>query len=211
MQVSNKNVVITGGSMGIGASLAEAFAAAGANVLVVARSVDKLAALADRIGGRYLAADLSTSEGVDGLVDKCVDAMGHVDIWINNAGVETSDAFAHTDRDTIRTVARVNFEAPVLLTKDALEHMLERGSGHIVQMSSVAAAITFPGLVAYAGTKAGLTHFNENLRVEVAGHNIGLTVVAPGPVDTAMWDRLEGADAYPVSYTHLTLPTTPYV
>jgi short-subunit dehydrogenase/phosphohistidine swiveling domain-containing protein len=196
MELQNKNVVITGASMGIGEKMAEAFAAAGANVLVIARSADKLQAVAERIGGQSLTADLSTAEGVDGLVDRCLEAIGPIDVWINNAGIETSDAFVATDRNVVRTLARLNFEAPLMLTHDVVNHMLGRGQGHVVQLSSVAGAIPFPGLTAYAGSKAGLTSFTESLRLELADTPINLTVVAPGPVDTAMWDRLDTGDSY---------------
>lgn len=196
MDLNGKTVVVTGASRGIGASIAENFAGAGATVALVARSQGPLEQQAARLAGHAIVADLSTADGVDGLVADCIDRLGHIDVWVNNAGVETSDAFAATDRAAVRTVLRVNFEAPVLLTRDVLDHMLERGHGHIVQMSSVAAAIPFPGLTAYAGTKSGLTAFTESLRIELADTPIGLTVIAPGPVDTEMWERLEVADAY---------------
>jgi len=196
MELQNKNVVVTGASQGIGEKIAEAFAARGANVMVVARSADKLAVVAKRIGGHYLTTDLSTAVGVDGIVDRCVGALGHIDVWVNNAGVETTDSFVSTDRNDVRFLARLNFEAPMMLTHDVINHMLGRGAGHVVQMSSVAGAIPFPGLTAYAGTKAGLTNFTESLRLELSGTNIGLTVVAPGPVDTAMWDRLDTGAGY---------------
>ena len=196
MELQNANVVITGASQGIGASIAERFAAAGSNVLLVARSEDKLSALASRLGGSYLVADLGGPDGVDGLVDRCLAELGHIDVWVNNAGLETTDAFVNVDRDDVRQLARLNFEAPMMLTRDVVPHMIERGSGHVVQMSSVAGAIPFPGLTAYAGTKAGLTNFTESLRIELADTGVGLTVVAPGPVDTDMWDRLDTGDSY---------------
>ena len=197
MQISGSNVVITGGSQGIGAGLAEAFAQAGGKVLLVARSEDKLRVVADRIGGDYLVADLTDADQVDGLVQACVERMGHVDIWVNNAGVETQEAFVNVSVPNLRQLARLNFEAPLVLTRNAARHMLGRGQGHIVQLSSVAGAIPFPGLTAYAASKAGLTHLTEGLRVELAKTNVGLTVVAPGPVDTDMWDRLDQPDLYP--------------
>jgi len=196
MDLQGRTVVVTGGSQGIGEQLADGFASAGATVLVVARSAEKLAVIADRIGGHWLVADLSTAEGVDGLVASCIDRLGHIDVWVNNAGLETSDGFVDTNRDLIRTVARLNFEAPMMLTRDVAAHMAERGSGHIVQMSSVAGAIPFPGLAAYSGTKAGLTHLTETVRLELAGTGINFTVVAPGPVDTPMWDRLDDGTGY---------------
>ena len=184
-------MVITGASQGIGAAMAHAFRAQGATVLLVARSQDKLADLGNKIGAEWLVADLTNSTDLDVLVARCAGVLGHIDVWVNNAGVETDDAFVHTDRAEIRSLARLNFEAPLMLTRDVLPHMLARGSGHIVMTSSIAGAIPFPGLAAYAGSKAGLTNFSETLRLELKGSGIGLTVVAPGPVDTAMWDRLD--------------------
>ena len=196
MDLQDKTVVITGGSQGIGEHMACDFAAKGADVLVIARSEDKLQVVADKVGGSYLVADLGTAEGVDGLVDACIDKLGHIDVWVNNAGLETADGFADIDRDLIRAVARLNLEAPMLLTRDVLGHMLSRGRGHIVQVSSQAGVVPFPGFTAYCGAKAGLTNFTESLRMELKGCGIGLTVVAPGPVATDMWDRADYDGSY---------------
>jgi short-subunit dehydrogenase len=191
MDLRGKRVVVTGGSQGIGAAIAHECAERGAHVLVVARSEDRLRTVAARLVGDYVVADLTDPDDVDSLVARCIDTLGHIDVWVNNAGLETSTSFAAADRDEIRQVARLNFESSVLLTRDVLDHMLPRGTGHIVQMASVAAAIPFPGLAVYAGTKAGLTNFSESLRLELKGTGIGLTVVSPGPVETEMWERLE--------------------
>lgn len=194
MKLDGANVVVTGGSGGIGAAIATAFADRGARVLVAARSEEKLRAVADRIVGDHLVVDLTDPNQVDGFVPRCLDALGHVDVFVNNAGVETNQSFATVDRDRVRELARLNFEAPLLLTQDILSHLLARDSGHIVQMSSVAGAIAFPGLAAYAGSKAGLTNFTETLRLELKRTGVGLTVVSPGPVETEMWGRLEETD-----------------
>lgn len=191
MDLNGTNVVITGGSAGIGATMAKAFSEQGARVLVAARSEDKLRHVAAGIVGDHVVADLTNPDDVDGFVQRCLDTLGHIDVFVNNAGVETATSFATTDRDDLRTIARLNFEATLLLTRDVLPHMLERGSGHIVQMSSIAGAIPFPGLAAYAGTKAGITNFTESLRLEIKGTGVDLTVVSPGPIETEMWDRIE--------------------
>ena len=196
MDLNGKNVVVTGGSMGIGECFADEFASKGANVLVVARSEDMLAVVAERVGGQYLVADLGAADGVDGLVDACIGKLGHIDVWVNNAGIETSAGFADIDRNIIREVARLNFEAPIMLTRDLLDHMLPRGEGHIVQISSMAGTVQFPGFTAYCGSKAGLTNFTESLRFELKGTGIGLTVVAPGPVAGEMWDRADFEGSY---------------
>jgi len=194
MDLDGKHVVVTGGSQGIGAALAAEFSARGARVLVAARSEENLRRVAAPIVGDHLVVDLTDPDDVDGFVARCLDVLGHIDVFVNNAGVETSTSFAATDRAAIRATARLNFEATVLLTRDVLDHLLERGSGHIVQMSSVSGAIAFPGMATYAGTKAGITNFTESLRLELKGTAIGLTVVSPGPTQTAMWDRIENDD-----------------
>ncbi|MCP5033578.1 MAG: SDR family NAD(P)-dependent oxidoreductase, partial [Actinomycetia bacterium] len=131
MELSGKHVVVTGASQGIGEQMAAEFASKGAVVLVVARSTDKLAVVAEHIRGHSLSADLSSADGVDGLVERCIEALGHIDIWVNNAGVETDDAFINMDRDDIRRLARVNFEAPLMLTRDVVPHLMSRGGGHV--------------------------------------------------------------------------------
>lgn len=196
MDLSGKRVVVTGGSKGIGAELARQFTEAGASVVVVARPSPELAAVSDRLGATAIEADLAAPDGVDGLVERCIEQLGHVDVWVNNAGVETNASFVGTDRDDVRRLLRVNLEAPMLLTHDVVRHMLGRGSGHVVQVSSAAGAVPFPGLTAYAGSKAGLTHFTESLRLELKGTGIDVTVVSPGFVDTAMLDRLMVDDSF---------------
>ena len=191
MELNGRRVVVTGASQGIGEHLALRFAQHGAEVLVVARSADKLRAVAERTGGSWIAADLTDAEQVDSLVDRCIERLGHVDVWVNNAGTETDDAFVHVERADLRDLARLNFEATLLLTRDVLPHMIRRGGGHVVQVSSVSGTASFPGLAAYAGSKAGITNFTEVLRLELEGYDIGLTVVAPGPVATHMWERIE--------------------
>lgn len=204
MEIAGLHVVVTGASEGIGAHIAERFAERGARVVLVARSADKLAALAERLSRlrhdsaevqvTWIAADLLDAHQLDTLASRCLDQLGHIDVWVNNAGVSTHDAFVHTHRERVRAVSRLNLEATMLLSHDVLPHMIRRGRGHIVQMSSVVGTLSFPGLAAYAGSKAGVTNFTESLRLELAGTGVGLTVVAPGPVDTRMWDAIEDHD-----------------
>jgi len=197
MNLAGSTVVVTGASQGIGEQIAIECAARGARVLVAARSADRLDVLAQRIDGVALPVDLTVDEQVDGFISACLDRLGHIDVLINNAGLDTDRAFVELDHETIRYVCRLNLEATMILTRDAARHMTRRGTGHIVNISSVAGTVPFPGLTAYAGTKAGITNFTESLRVELNGTGVDLTLVAPGPTDTAMWDRVEGS---PTSY-----------
>ena len=111
---------------------------------------------------------------------------------VNNAGLEGHSWFHEADVDTARRVLHLNLEAPVVLTRNVLPGMLDRDRGHLVFTSSLAGTGGFPGLAVYGATKAGLTNFVAALRMELAGTGVHTTVVAPGPVDTDMWDSLEG-------------------
>lgn len=196
MDLRGKNVVITGGSRGIGAALADAFSRSGANVHLLARAEDRLAEVAERVAGTYGVADLSDDWALAGIVDECLEQLGSIDVWVNNAGIEVDGSFVWAGLDDLRTLARLNFEAPLLLTRAVLPHMLERGSGHIVQVSSSVASAPLPGLAAYGGSKAGLSNFSEGLRAELVATGVGLTVVEPGPVSTEMWDRIDADGSY---------------
>lgn len=196
MELRGKNVVITGGSQGIGECLADSFGAAGAKVLVIARSQAKLETVAARVGGDHIVADLTDADTVDGIVDACIDKMGRIDVWINNAGVETHEALVNVDPAALRTLSRLNFEAPLIITRDISRHMMVNGGGRVVQVASVAGAVPFPGLSAYCGSKAGLTAFTESLRIEMADTGVEYTVVSPGPIATEMWDRLDTGHGY---------------
>ena len=196
MDLNDRTVVVTGGSQGIGATTAEHFAAAGARVLVVARNERKLSAVAERVGGEYLVADLTEATEVDRLIPTCLERLGRIDVLVNNAGIEDSDAFVHLDRNRLRAVARLNFEAALLLTRDVLPHMLDRGSGHLVQMSSIAGAMTFPGAVAYSvGRTAATTRpWTETSRTRSPRVTVAVRTRSNGTLTVALAQRLtEGA------------------
>ena len=191
MKVSGRHVVVTGGSRGIGEALAREFASRGAKVTVVARSEESLRRVATAIGGNAVVADLSDDHTVDTLIERIEVEHGPIDVLVNNAGLETNTPFAVEDPREIRAVVRLNLETTMLLTRHVLPGMLERGSGHIVLVSSLAGTAGFPGMSAYCGTKAGVFNFSSSLKRELHHTDVDLTVLSPGPVDTRMWDAVE--------------------
>ena len=191
MELKGAHVLVTGGSRGIGAALAQEFARVGARVSLTARSTDAIDSLALQLGGRAFTADLLDSGAVDRLIGDVEEAAGPIDVLVNNAGLEGHAWFHESDDESNRRVIRLNLEAPIVLTRNVLPGMIERGRGHLVFSSSLAGTGGFPGLAVYGATKAGLTNFVAALRMELAGTGINTTVVAPGPVDTDMWDALE--------------------
>jgi short-subunit dehydrogenase len=189
MDLQNKRVVVTGASRGIGAEIARALAAKGAHVAVVARSAEPLEKLAHEIGGRAYPADLMDRASRDGVIPR-IEADGPIDVLVNNAGLLDTVAFVAMDRASIDALIDVNLHAPLQLTRATLPAMLARGSGYIVDISSMAGASCTPGVAAYSATKAGLTHFNACLRNELLGTGVQLGIVELGPVDTEMEENL---------------------
>lgn len=187
-------MVVTGASRGIGEAMARAFAAEGAKVSVVARSADRLEAVASDIGGQAFTADLADAEQVDALIPTIEGDVGPIDVLVNNAGLEATGHFHAMSAEEARAVVRLNLEAPTVLTRAVIGGMIERNRGHIVFTSSIAGTSGFPGLAVYGGTKAGVTNFAAALRLELKATDIGVTVVAPGPVTTDMWANVESAD-----------------
>tara|TARA_B100000470_G_scaffold22317_1_gene14666 strand:+ start:2260 stop:3081 length:822 start_codon:yes stop_codon:yes gene_type:complete len=195
MDLDGARVLVTGGSRGIGAALARAYAAAGADVVVVARSESDLRTVADEVGGHAVVVDLSDPAAVEALVPRVEADLGPIDVLVNNAGVETVDMAAVIDPADVRTATRVNLEAPMVLTRYALPGMLDRGRGHIVYLSSIAGSSGFPSMATYCATKAGINGFVAALRMELKGSPVRTTLVAPGPVDTRMWDAVENSSS----------------
>ena len=151
--------------------------------------------VADEVGGHAVVVDLSDPAAVEALVPRVEADLGPIDVLVNNAGVETVDMAAVIDPADVRAATRVNLEAPMVLTRYALPGMLDRGRGHIVYLSSIAGSSGFPSMATYCATKAGINGFVAALRMELKGSSVRTTLVAPGPVDTRMWDAVENSSS----------------
>ncbi len=186
-------VLVTGASSGIGASLAERLAAAGATVGICARRADELAEVLGRCqehtpASRSRVCDLSQPDEVDALARWCLDDLGGVDVLVNNAGVPKRKHVTQLEPATVEAVTRINYLAPVRLTLALLPHMVERGSGRIVNVSSVAATLSSPGEAAYDASKAALAVFSEAMAIDLWETGVKVLVVYPGVVDTPLFE-----------------------
>jgi len=191
MELSGKRILITGASRGIGESLARRFAGAGATVALVARTEGVLRPLAAELGGSAHPVDLSDSTQVATLIERVEDEAGPVDVLVNNAGLDAVGGFGESSPDELRCVTQVNYLAPAELCRQVIPRMLERGGGHIVNVSSGADCMVIPGLVTYSASKAALTHFTAGLRADFRGLPIRTTLVELGPVLTDMLTHTE--------------------
>jgi short-subunit dehydrogenase len=193
MKLDGARAVITGASRGIGEALAHSFASRGARVVLVARDADALEKLAADTGGEAMPADLTKTREIADLVDR-IEAGGPIDLLVNNAGVDLVGELTELRADQIEQLFTLNLVAPVLLSRAVLPGMRARERGHIVNVSSMAATNAVPGLVPYAASKAGLSHFTAGLRAECKGTAIKTTLVEIGTVVTTMLDNVQAHD-----------------
>lgn len=200
-KLDGKVAVVTGASSGIGEATAEALAAEGAAVVVAARREDRLSGLVERIegnGGRALAVscDVTDEEQAHGLIRRAVEELGHIDILVNNAGVMLLSTVGKGLSDQWRQMFEVNVMGLLYTTDAAIGHMKERGSGHLVNVSSVAGRkVTRDSSGVYAGTKFAVNAISEGLRQELLADGIRVSIVEPGAVDTELPDHITDEDA----------------
>lgn len=188
MEFQDHRVLITGGSRGIGAAIAERLAAEGAQVLATARTAPP----ATPDGVAFVGGDVSTIDGIEAIAAAALDRLGGVDVVVNNAGAARS--FPGGSR-TIppsdwQHALDVNLLAAVRLNAALLPHMLERGSGVIVNISSSAAYLTPAPLLHYAAAKAALTAYSKGLASEVAAQGVRVNTITPGNVATPGADQV---------------------
>lgn len=191
MKISGAHVLVTGASRGIGEHLARGAAARGACVTVVARSADLLRERARELRGHALPADLGDREQRAGLIARAEQQAGRpVDVLVNCAGLDALGGLLEIEAEPMANLFEVNLLAPAELTRQAIPGMVARRRGHVVDVSSGFSSVVAPGLVPYAASKAGMSHFHAGLRVELKGTGVGTTLVEPGPVRTSMWDDI---------------------
>jgi len=186
----DKVVLITGASSGFGAHAAHLFAQEGAKVVLAARRLDRLQKLADEIqveGGEALAVpvDVANSAEIRIMVETTLDLYGRIDVLFNNAGFGRLNWLENLDdgRD-IQTQIDVNLTGLIQVTRAVLPQMLKQGSGHIINMSSVAGLVAPPLYSVYAATKYGVRGFSIALRREVKHLGIDVSSIYPGPAET---------------------------
>ncbi len=184
-QLRGRTALVTGASGGLGAHLARRLAREGMDVALVARREPELSALAaelEQLGVRAAAlpADLSDLGQVDPLVERAQDALGPLDLLVNNAGLELTSDFCAYTREELTGMIDLNLTAPLLLTHRVLPGLLARGRGHVVFIASVAGKLGPAYQAPYAATKAGLIGLTQSLRSQYRHGTVGFSVVCPG-------------------------------
>jgi 3-oxoacyl-[acyl-carrier protein] reductase len=194
-RLDGRTALVTGASQGIGAGIARRLAAAGARVVLAARSREKLEALAAEIessGGRAFALelDLANADAIAGRVAAVPEQLLPIGILVNNAGITADNLLLRMSLDEWRRVLDTNLTGTYAVTKAVVRGMVRARWGRIVTVSSVVGLMGNAGQANYAAAKAGLIGFSKSLARELGSRNITVNVVAPGFVRTAMTDAL---------------------
>lgn len=193
-EFANQSVLVTGGSRGIGAAVAAEFASRGARVGLAYRRNKEAAeqTLSTLLGTGHAAFSADVGDGAEAisLVDRCIREFGQLDIVVNNAGVFHAHPIATVDLDEWQSAWRstldINLLGPANISYAAAKHMIERGEGKIINVSSRGAFRGEPDAPAYGASKAGLNALSQSLAVALAPYGVFVAAVAPGFVDTDM-------------------------
>lgn len=195
LHLRGKVAVVTGASKGIGLAVVKALVAEGAEVVAAARdTAGELAEIAAGGQVRTVAVDLTDPAGPQRLIDAAVDAHGGLDVLVNNVGAvkpRLGGFVSVTDEDWLWSLT-VNLLSAVRTTRAALPHLLARGRGSIVTVSSINAFLPDPTIIDYTASKAALTNFSKALSKEVGPKGIRVNTVSPGPVRTPLWVGVDG-------------------
>ncbi|SCW75825.1 hypothetical protein SAMN04487970_104137 [Paenibacillus tianmuensis] len=198
MDFQGKIAVITGASSGIGALMAQMLAQRGAVPVLMARSEQKLAEASAKIQGQHgvYRLDVTSAEQVTATMERVIAEYGRIDILINNAGYGVFDPFVTAPLSEFESMMDVNYMGTVRCTKAVLPSMLKQGSGHIVNIASMAGKIGSAKSSGYSATKHAVLGLTSCLRQELVGTGVRLTAVNPGPIDTPFFDRADPSGSY---------------
>jgi 3-oxoacyl-[acyl-carrier protein] reductase len=190
-----RNVVVTGGSRGVGLAIGRKLAASGYKVIAVARQEsDELRDSVRELGENFhfRAFDLSRLDAIPGFAKTLRDEFGAIYGLANNAGIGTEGLLATMHNSEIETLVRLNVLSPIILTKYVVRHMMAEGEGRIVNVSSIVASTGYNGLSVYGATKAALIGFTRSLAREVGKLGITVNAIAPGFIATELTQGLGG-------------------
>jgi 2-deoxy-D-gluconate 3-dehydrogenase len=215
--LSGRKALITGASRGLGRSLAMGLALAGADVAVTARNGEQLATLTSEIRGvgrvaHFVEANMADENAPEEIVQRSIDCLGGIDIVVCNAGIDVERTALKLDLTDWRSIVSLNLEAPFRVARAAASHMIARGGGKVIFISSVYGLVGGVGESAYSSTKHALVGLTRTLALEWGRRNIQVNAIAPGFILTDMTQKVwesEAGRAFVLSRTPAGRPGMP--
>lgn len=191
MSVKMKSILVTGATRGVGEALTLKFAQKGHVIYALARTRNQLNSLVEKCGADKVIpfeVDVSSKEQVEEATASIQREYGAPDVLINNAGVVENVSFAEQELEMIDRIVDVNLKGTLYVTRCIVPGMIARGSGRIINVSSVAGTRGIPGQAAYCASKFGMNGFADTLAQELLAKGILVTTICPGGIDTPLWD-----------------------
>jgi len=195
VELTGKRTLLTGATGGLGQAIARALAERGATLVLSARKPEALRELAESLPGEHRIAPADLAE--DDAAGRLAADAGEVDCLVANAALPASGTIESFSAEEVARALRVNLEAPIMLTRELVPGMRERGDGHLVFVSSLAGKAPSPRSAIYSGTKFGLRGFALSLRADLARTGVGVSLVAPGFIREAGMFAASGAKPPP--------------
>ncbi|MDP4162157.1 MAG: SDR family oxidoreductase [Bacillota bacterium] len=201
-RLKGKNIIVTGASGGIGAEIARQCAECGANLALLARSLDKLQLLKKELETHYAVTihvyelDVSDTDKVEGVFSKIKSELGPIDVLVNNAGFGVFREAHEANLDEIKGMFNVNVIGLIACTLMVLPEMRARRSGHIINIASQAGKIATPKSSIYSATKHAVLGYTNSLRMESADSNVFVTAINPGPIATNFFEIADEKGTY---------------
>ena len=189
---TERKILITGSSRGIGRRIAEDFISLGARVLITGTNETLLREVKDELGSHchYVRCNFSNTEEINSLFDQAVNKFGFIDTLINNAGITRDGLFLRMSNIDWMEVLNINLNSAFLLSQLMIKPMIKNRFGRIINISSIVGATGNAGQTNYAASKAAMLGFSKSLALEVANRNITVNSIAPGYIQTEMTDKL---------------------
>ncbi len=192
-RLEGKSALITGAARGIGRSIAEAYIREGAHVMIADLLADEAKAVAEELGpqARGIQMDVTRQDSIQEVVNATEAAFGGIDLLVNNAGVFDMCALDEITEERYRRQFDVNVAGTLFTCQAAVPSMIKRGGGAIINFSSQAGRRGEPYVLLYCATKAAIISVTQSLALELAPHQIRVNAIAPGVIDTPMWDHVD--------------------
>ncbi|MBC7687135.1 MAG: SDR family oxidoreductase [Aquabacterium sp.] len=197
MNKDNKKVaIVTGGGSGLGFAIAEKFTQNGIITIIAGRDEEKLKNAKEKLGefAYAMSCDVSNLASIPVFVEKVISQFGQVDILVNNAGINMKKDFTEVTDEEFQMVLTTNLTSVFVMSREVVKHMLAKGSGSIINISSMAAQYGLPKVIAYSASKTAIDGMTRAMAVELSPKGIRINAIAPGFIYSAMTDKALNSD-----------------